>query len=186
MKKILIDVDEVICINTYLDELNAWTGKHYTLDDFNDYYIDRVIESEEERNKFNSSLVAKNLYKNAKILPNAVKVIEKLSKKYEVYILSSFINPCAIRESGKFLDDKYQFLLDNFPFLKPQNFIFAAMKNIIKADIQIDDKLKHLQNDIPVKLMFTAYHNKNIDDETLKERNVKRVNSWQEIEEILL
>ena len=37
-----------------------------------------------------------------------------------------------------------------------------------------------------MKLLFTAYHNKNIADDELKEKKLTRVNSWKEIEKILL
>lgn len=37
-----------------------------------------------------------------------------------------------------------------------------------------------------MKMLFTAYHNKDITDEELKDNEVIRVNGWKEIEKILL
>ena len=36
------------------------------------------------------------------------------------------------------------------------------------------------------KLLFSAYHNKNIPDEELKKDGLIRVNNWKEVEKILL
>ena len=72
-----------------------------------------------------------------------------------------------------------------FDFLDPEKVIFTNSKNIFKADVQIDDRLPNLKGDVKLKLLFNAYHNKNISDEELKENNVIRVKNWKEIEEIL-
>ena len=61
--------------------------------------------------------------------------------------------------------------------------IFTGYKNIIKADIQVDTYVK-FKNDIPTKLLFTAYHNKKLKDE-LKEYGIIRVNNWQGIFNLL-
>ena len=52
-------------------------------------------------------------------------------------------------------------------------------------DIRIDDKLDNL-NGAEIKLMFTAWHNRDMDDDYLKNNNVIRVNNWCDIEKILL
>ena len=41
-KKILLDVDEVICFSGFLDAVNEFLGTSYLIDDFTDYYIDEV------------------------------------------------------------------------------------------------------------------------------------------------
>ena len=37
-----------------------------------------------------------------------------------------------------------------------------------------------------MKLLINAYHNRDISDEELAKKNIKRVDNWKEIEEILL
>ena len=52
-------------------------------------------------------------------------------------------------------------------------------------DIRIDDKLENVI-DGNTKILFNAWHNRDLDDEYLKEKDVIRVNSWDDIEKILL
>ena len=56
----------------------------------------------------------------------------------------------------------------------------------LTADIRIDDSMEKLNGPAQTKLLFTAYHNENINDEELKKNNIQRVNNWKEIEQILL
>ena len=68
----------------------------------------------------------------------------------------------------------------------PKKFIFLSDKELVDADIRIDDSVDKLKGKAEMKLLFTAYHNKNIADDELKEKKLTRVNSWKEIEKILL
>lgn len=185
-KKILIDVDEVICNPGFLLLMNKFLGTNYKMDDFTEYYIDDVIGNEEKRQQFYDYFVENNTYDYAQIYDNVKEVLEKINNKYEVYIYSSCVNPYFIKKSGKEFTKKYEFLINNFPFLDPFKFIFASVKNLVKADIQIDDRLNNLMGDVKLKLLYTAYHNKNISKEELDKHNVIRVNNWKEIESILI
>ncbi len=70
-------------------------------------------------------------------------------------------------------------------FIEPRNYIFTADKSIINCDIKIDDKIKNIEG-ASIKLLFTAWHNKELNNEKLKKDNIIRVNNWKEIYEILL
>ena len=67
-----------------------------------------------------------------------------------------------------------------------KRFIFLSEKELIDSDIKIDDSVYKLKGKAEIKLLFTAYHNKNITADELKEKKLTRVNSWKEIEKILL
>ena len=75
--------------------------------------------------------------------------------------------------------------MEMLPFIKPEKYIFTTNKNIMNFDIRIDDKINNL-DDSDTKLLFSAWHNRDIKKEELKERNVVRVDSWYDIEKILL
>ena len=193
MKKIiLLDVDEVICFSGFLEVSNEFMGTNFDIDYFTDYYIDEVLVPKERFDEFNKFLLGKNLYENAKLLPNGVRVIEKLNKYYDIYPCTSCINPFDLNGSGKLFNDKYDFLLKTIPFIRPQNFIFTDTKNLFKADIQIDDRIQKLESsDVKIKILFPSYHNKSISDEELKEKNIIRAGydwreGWNNIEKILL
>lgn len=190
-KSILLDVDEVICFAGFLDYANEFMNTNYEIDDIKTYYIDDTIIPQNKIKEYNKFLNSKNIYENAHILPNAIESIKKLSEYYNIIICSACINPYDVENSGKYFKDKYDFLIKTLPFLKPESFIFTNTKNIIKADIQIDDRVSNLVNDIPIKILFPSYHNKEIADEYLASKNIIRAGKdwrtgWQNVLDILI
>jgi 5'(3')-deoxyribonucleotidase len=186
-KSIMIDMDDVVCDGGFLYLINQFTHKNYTVEDFTKYYMQDVIplDSKSEWQKFFAS---NNMYEHANFIGNAHDVIQKLNEKYEVFIVTSYITKDNISTSGKLLKDKFDWLQENLPFISPYNYVFTGNKDIIDCDIKIDDKLSNLTGNIhtKTKLLFTAYHNKNLADEELNNNNVQRVDNWNEIEKILL
>ena len=190
-KKLLIDVDDVICLNVFLPLVNEFLGTSYKLDDFSDYFIDEVAIPKEKFDEFNRFISKKNKYKNAVLLPYAYDTVKKLNDVYDVYILSSCINPFDIETSGNGFLDKYNFLIDKLPFLDPNHFIFTSSKDLVDGDIIIDDRLDNLKRKKGLKILFPAYHNKNMSDDELKKNGVIRAgydynDGWINIYNILL
>ena len=190
-KNVLLDVDEVICFAGFLDYANEFMNTNYEIDDIKTYFIDDTIIPQNKIKEYNKFLNSKNIYENAHILPNAIESIKKLNEYYNIIICSACINPYDVENSGKYFKDKYDFLIKTLPFLKPENFIFTNTKNIIKADIQIDDRVSNLVNDIPIKILFPSYHNKEIADEYLSSKNIIRAGKdwrtgWQNVLDILI
>lgn len=190
-KSILLDVDEVISFSGFLQAVNDFMRTNYIIDDFEDYYIDEVAIPKEKFDEFNNFINNINLYENAHVLPNAVPTIKLLNDYYNIYICSACINPFDINGSGRLFKDKYDFLRETLPFIKPEHFIFTSAKHLFRADIQIDDRLSNLDNNIETRILFPSYHNKSISDEQLKEKGILRAgfnwqNGWEEVENILL
>ena len=71
------------------------------------------------------------------------------------------------------------------PFINPKKYIFTTNKNLMNFDIRLDDKLENIING-EIKLLMNAWHNRNISEDELKEKNVIRVNNWYDIEKILI
>lgn len=191
MKKILLDVDGVVCFPGFLNAVNEFMGTNYKLDDFKEYFIDKVAIPQEFFNDFNEFLNMRNIYDDAIVLPNAVETIEKLNRLYDIYICSSCINPFDLYGSGRLFKDKYEFLINTLPFIRPENYVFTSTKHIFKADIQIDDLLSNFDSDIGTKILFPSYHNKNISNEELKSKGIIRAgynyeNGWDEVSKILI
>lgn len=185
-KKIILDIDDVICDSGFLYLINQFLGTNYKIDDFTDYYIDDIIGNQQKKQEFYKYFLKYNAYDYVELFPNAYETIEKLNKKYDIYICSACVNPFFINESGRRFMDKFDWLVKTFPFLDPNKFIFSNAKNMLQADIQIDDRLPNLEGDIPLKFLFTSYHNKEISDSELELKNVVRVTDWKDIERILL
>lgn len=190
-KDLLLDIDEVFCFSGFLDAINDFLGSNYVIDDFSDYYMDEAVIPKERFDEFNEFLNKRNLYENAHILPHAIEVLKELNEIYNIYICSACINPFNITGSGRLFADKYNFLIAQMPFIKPENFIFTNAKHLIRADVQIDDRLSNLDEQIETRILFPSYHNKNISDDELIKKGILRAGydwrtGWLEVANILL
>lgn len=185
MKKIMIDMDDVICDGGFLSLVNQFLKANYTLKDVKSYYIQDLIHKEQYK-EWSEFFNTKNVYDYVKFLPNTYEVMEKLSKKYELYITTAYIFRDNEEYSANNLKNKFEWLSKNLPFISPDNYIFTTNKEIINCDIKIDDKLSNLSGNAQMKMLFTAYHNKELTDKELEKNGVIRVNGWKDIEKILL
>lgn len=185
MKKIAIDMDDVICGGGFLAIINEFLNTSYKENDIKTYYIQDIIP-EEKRKEWKTYFENKNVYDYTYILPNAYDVMEKLSKKYELYIVTAYIFKDDEWKSAEHLKNKFNYLMKTFPFIKPEQYIFTSSKEIINCDVRIDDKMSNLEGNAETKLLFSAYHNKDISNKELEKENIIRVNDWKEIEKILL
>ncbi len=185
MEKLIVDMDDVITEKGFIRMINEFLGTNYKQEDAESYYINDLIPKDrmDEWIEFYSN---NNVYDYANIIDGAKETLEKLNEKYDLYIATAYVFRDAPQVSGKTLYDKYNFLIKNFPFIDPHKFIFISNKELLEADIRIDDSPKKLLGKARLKLLFTAYHNKNMTKEELKEHNFVRVNGWKEVEEILL
>ncbi len=66
-----------------------------------------------------------------------------------------------------------------------KNYIFTSDKSIVNCDIKIDDKVNNIKG-ASTKLLFTAWHNKDLTEDELQKEKIIRVNNWKEIKKILL
>lgn len=118
MKRILIDMDDVICQKGFINMVNEFLNTDFKEEDAGSYYINDLIPKE----KFKDWLdyfEKRNVYDYVETVDYAKEVIEKLNQIYDIYIV-------------------------------------------------------------------TAYHNKKITNEELEKLNIRRVNGWKKIENILI
>lgn len=186
-KKLILDVDEVICDSGFLTLINKFLGTDYKIDDFTEYYIDDyALKDEKTKQAFYEYYLQNESYSYATLISGAYEAIKLLNEKYDIYICSACVMYPLISKSGKFFMDKYNYLIETFPFLNPDKFIFTNSKQVISGDIQIDDRIFNFCNSIPLKILFDSYHNQNCTKEQLNEMGIIRVNNWDEIKKILL
>lgn len=183
-KTIMVDMDNVITDGSFKKYIEEFYGINVNLDEIKEYtYVQELTK--EKTKEFWEYVSDKSFYDDALLLEGCLKVLEDLNEKYEVYIVTSYLWNETIDLSGRNLSDKYYYLRKEIPFIKPEKYIFATNKNIMNFDIRIDDKIENLAG-ADVKLLFTAWHNKDISEEELENKNIIRVNNWKEIGEILL
>ena len=179
MEKLIVDMDDVITEKGFIRMINEFLGTKYKEKDAKSYYINDLIPKD-RMDEWVDFYLRENVYDYANIVKGAKETLEKLNEKYDLYIATAYVFRDAPWVSGKTLCDKYNFLIKNFPFIDPHKFIFISNKELLEADIRIDDSPKKLLGKARLKLLFTAYHNKDMSDEELKENNFVRVNGWKE------
>ncbi len=182
--KILIDLDDVICDCGFLHVVNKFLNTQYKISDFKDFYIQDIIP-ENKKKEFHDFFFNNNMYDLVKINDNAIEVIEYLNQKFDVYICSAYVVKDDYERSGILALYKYNWLFNSIPFIDPNKYIFTSSKNLIDADIKIDDRLSNLEGKAKLKILYTAYHNTDITDQILKEKNIVRANNWLEVKKII-
>ena len=116
-----------------------------------------------------------SFFRDAPIIDGCRNVLEQLNQEYEVYLVS------AAMEFPWSLSQKFEWIKQHFPFIGWQQIVFCGSKQIIAADIMIDDHFKNLDHFTGRTILFTQPHN------ILREAGRhQRVNTWYEIEKILL
>ena len=181
-KKIMVDMDDVITTGGFLYLINKFLGTNYTEDDFDGYYFQDKVDDMEAFKKYVKN---ENVYDYCSIIDGCYDTLKELNEVYDIYICTSYLWRDMPNESGYVLEQKFKFLKDNFDFISPYKYIFVSDKSVLDFDIKIDDRLDNLSN-CKTKLLFTAYHNKNISKEELDNLGVVRVDSWKEVEKKLL
>lgn len=83
------------------------------------------------------------------------------------------------------LVQKYNYLMDNLPFLNPKNFVFLVDKSVLNCEIKIDDRVDNLGG-VEKKILYTAYHNIDISNSELNYQEIERADGWLDIKKILL
>lgn len=191
---ILLDIDEVLCFSGYVEIINEFLNSNYTIDDFTDYYVDEVAIPKERMVEFCEFIKNRDQYENPVFLPHAIEAIKNLSKYYNIYPLSDCRNNFDLKNSGRIFKGKFDLLYRTFSQeeIPSKNYIFTGSKGLFVGDIQIDDLLSNLQvTNVPVKILFPSYHNKETSEDVLNENGVIMPTKdwrkgWEEIEKILL
>ncbi len=183
MKTIMVDMDDVLTYGNFSEILEDYLGYKPDYDNIKSYYIQDILG--DKKADFFSKFKDMDMYENATLLPDSYEVLKKLSKHYKIYICTDYIWREIIEFAGNNLKNKYNFLYKKLDFIEPKNFIFVGDKSIVNCDIKIDDKLNNIEG-AKTKLLFTAWHNKDLTEEELAKQNIIRVNNWKDIQKILL
>lgn len=116
----------------------------------------------------------RGFFRTVPLVTGSQQVLEQLNKRHTIFIVS------AAMEFPNSLDDKYEWLREHFPFVGWRQIVFCGTKDVVDADIMIDDHLKNLDTFKGETLLFSQPHNRHA------VTRHRRVDSWAEIAEILL
>lgn len=171
MKSISVDMDGVLA-NVYSQFIKLHTadfGKEPNLEE---------IKGKPEEAAFPNGLKYVNspgFFRDAPVIQDCQDVLKKLNSHYKIFIVS------AAMEFPNSLIEKQLWLNEHFDFISWKQMVFCGSKEIIKADIMIDDHFKNLDYFNGETILFTQPHN------TLRDAGRhKRVESWLEIARLLL
>jgi 5'-nucleotidase len=114
-------------------------------------------------------------FRSTPLIEGCLQVVEDLNKQYEVFIVS------AAMEFSQSLSEKKAWLDEHFPFLSWKQIVFCGSKQIVSADIMIDDHFKNLDFFQGRKILFSQPHNIFTHRE-----DVERVHNWLDVRTKLL
>lgn len=168
-KRVIIDMDHVMADITsqYIKWYKNATGVTIERDSLLGKQEDLAFPRPELIREF---LLEPGFFRTASVIANSQKVIKELNELFDVTIVS------AAMEFPQSLIEKYEWLQEHFPFIGWQQIILCGSKKNICGDFMIDDHLKNLNYFKGEKLLFTATHNTEINQEGLT-----RVNNWMEV-----
>ena len=176
----MVDMDDVITRGNFHDYVESFMGVKIDMDKTTNYYIiQETVESKKE--EFWKYVEDKNLYDGAPLFEDCYEVLKKLTEKYDVYIVTSYLWRDVIDISGKNLRYKYYYLKEMLPFIDPTKYIFTTNKNLLNFDIKLDDKVINLEG-AETKILFNSWHNRHLEYSD----DIIRVNNWKEIGDVLL
>lgn len=171
MKRISIDMDGVIA-NTYRQFIKmhaAEFGKVILPEEYNGRPEIEVFPK--EREYVNSP----GFFRNAPVMEDSQRILKLLNERYKIFIVS------AAMEFPNSLVEKHAWINEHFPFITWQQMVFCGSKEIIRADLMIDDHFKNLDFFTGETFLFTQPHNIFSPD-----GKHTRVETWLQIEQLLL
>jgi len=116
---------------------------------------------------------APGFFRHLPVIKDSVSVLEEMNKRYEIFIVS------AAMEFPNSLIEKYEWLMEHFPFFTWRQIALCGDKRLVCGDYMIDDHVKNLKYFTGKPYMFTSAHNLEIKD-------YDRINNWKEAAEIFL
>jgi 5'-nucleotidase len=173
LKTLLIDMDSVI-----VDLMTEW-HRRYNEQYEDDLSVERVLSWETERfvkpecgEKVYDILDEPGLFRHLPPQPDAVSVLERLSREYDILIVTS--------SRTHAYTEKEQWVEEHLPFIGRHNLIFAHRKDMIRGDLLFDDAPHNLQAFAATGRVAVA-----MDYPYNRDVNVPRVQNWREFEGFL-
>ena len=171
--RIAIDMDDVLAdpIAKFIELYNRDHGTPLDLKiaDGNEIYDHVPVEV---KDKWYDYINEEGFFRHLGVIEGSREAVSKLQEKYEVFIVS------AALEFRNSLIDKYDWLADHFPNIDWKHIVFCGQK-IVDVDIMIDDRIKNFVDFKGRCLLFSSPHNRLVTE-------YERVNSWQEVIDLLM
>jgi 5'(3')-deoxyribonucleotidase/uncharacterized protein with PQ loop repeat len=171
--RIAVDMDEVIAdsFGKQLRCYNQRTGGSLTPELVARQGLGALIPPD-RREEFSRIPHEDGFFADLALVAGSREALLELSRHHEVYIAS------AAMEVPSSFDAKYEWLQKNFAFIPTSRIVFCGDKNIINADVLVDDRSRHFRQFRGKGILFTAPHN-------AAESAEVRADNWHEVMRIL-
>jgi 5'(3')-deoxyribonucleotidase len=134
-------------------QYNYKYNKNITMNDITEYSLEPFIGKEGIQ-----IFCESGFFNNLKPFPNAVEVLERLSHKHEIFIITHPMNGvCAM--------DKFTSFNKELSFIPYKNIIMTSRKELINVDLLFDDCPEYLEkcSDKMITVVMDRLYNKNVD-----------------------
>ena len=92
-------------------------------------------------------------FADLELIEGSREALLELSQDHDIYIAS------AAMEVPSSFAAKYEWLQKNFAFIPTSQIVFCGDKNVVNADILMDDRSRHFKEFRGTGILFTAPHN---------------------------
>lgn len=170
-KVIAIDQDFVLAKLTqkWLKTYNTIFNDNLKLQDIKSWSIVDYVKPEAKEYMLNILNLHK-FYRDLEVVEDSQRVLEKLSKDYEIIIVTDPFTRMSFKS-------KHDWLAEHFPFIPTRNYVFTGNKSIIHADYLIDDGVHNLEGFSGYGLLYESPYSD-------KEERFFKVKNWQDIEHV--
>ncbi len=171
--RIAVDMDEVIAdsFSKHLSRYNDRVGGHVTKEMVSSKGLDALI-CLEYRDEFAGIPHSDGFFADLAVIAGSQEALEELARHHDVFITS------AAMEVPSSFEAKFNWLQRHFPFIPPSRIVFCGDKNIINADVLVDDRSRHFKEFEGTGILFTAPHN-------VAEPADFRADNWKDVLQIL-
>jgi len=171
--RIAVDMDEVIAdsFGRHLGLYNQRAGVNLTAERVSREGLDALLPGE-SRDSFNAIPHEPGFFAGLEVIAGSQEALLELSRHHDIYVTS------AAMEVPSSFADKFQWMEKNFPFIPPSRIVFCGDKNIVNADVLIDDRSRHFGGFPGTGILFTAPHN-------AAETADLRADNWNDVMRIL-
>jgi|SRR5437868_2555836 len=172
--RIAVDMDEVIAdsFRKHLGCYNDLVGGELNEGMVRDQGLEALIPIS-HRDEFAAIPNSEGFFSHLDVIEGSQEALLKLSRHHDIYITS------AAMEVPSSFDAKFKWLQRNFPFIPPSRIVFCGDKNVINADVLVDDRSRHFKGFRGTGILFTAPHN-------VAETAYLRADNWNDVLRILL
>lgn len=171
--RIAVDMDEVIAdsFSKHLSLYNQQVGANLTREVVAKKGLGAVIPHD-RRDQFAAIPHGEGFFNDLDVIEGSQEALLELSRHHDIFIAS------AAMDVPTSFDAKYKWLQKHFAFIPTSRIVFCGDKNIVDADILVDDRSRHFADFRGTGILFTAAHNAGESAEL-------RANNWNDVLRIL-